>query len=290
MLTSGLTNAPITKLLLIYTIAASVLLSILDLKHLSSIHVSPHLRPYGQYWRILIWQVAGFANSTEALFAAMIVYHCRVVERAWGKRKMATFLLSTLPYTTILPPILLALLVRPLSLNTIGYLPSGPTASLFALLAQYHASIPHTVRYRISTSTSAPSSASDATSPAGKSLTVLLSDKSTTYLIGAQLALSQFPGMLLPAMLGWGVGLAWRMEILPGLSAGGAWRVPAWMVGERETRRIPRSNGRGGSSGEYEDLRRRLEGEAVAAAASGSASASGSGTAQRQRVRMADGD
>lgn len=89
MLTPGLTNAPITKLLLIYTIAASVVLSILDLKHLSSIHVSPHLHPYGQYWRLLIWQVAGFANSTEALFAAMIVYHCRVVERAWGKRKMA---------------------------------------------------------------------------------------------------------------------------------------------------------------------------------------------------------
>ncbi|KAI9038091.1 protein dscB [Aspergillus affinis] len=291
MLTPGLTNAPITKLLLIYTIAASVVLSILDLKHLSSIHVSPHLSPYGQYWRMLIWQVAGFANSTEALFAAMIVYHCRVVERAWGKSKTATFLLSTLPYTTLLPPILLALLVRPLSLNTIGYLPSGPTASLFALLAQYHASIPHTVRYRISTSTSTSDSASES-STAGKSLTLLLSDKSTTYLIAAQLALSQFPGMLLPAVLGWGVGMAWRMEFLPGLSAGSAWRVPAWMVGERESRRIPRRSGRGGG-GEYEDLRQRLEGEAAAAASgssSVSAAASGSGTAQRQRIRMADED
>lgn len=89
MLTSGLTNAPITKLLLIYTIASSIALSIFDIKYLVVIHISPHFWPYAQFWRALVWQVAGFANSTEALFAAMLVYHLRVVERAWGKRKMA---------------------------------------------------------------------------------------------------------------------------------------------------------------------------------------------------------
>lgn len=88
MFTSGLTNTPITKHLLIYIIASSVLLSILDSKHLASIHVSPHLWQYGQFWRAVIWQVAGFANSTEALFAAVLVYHLRVVERAWGRRKL----------------------------------------------------------------------------------------------------------------------------------------------------------------------------------------------------------
>lgn len=89
MLTSGLTNTPLTKALLIYTIASSIALSLFDIKHLASIHVSPHIWPYAQFWRALVWQVAGFANSTEALFAAMLVYHLRVVERAWGKRKMA---------------------------------------------------------------------------------------------------------------------------------------------------------------------------------------------------------
>lgn len=88
MQTSGLTNTPITKLLLIYALASSILLSILDAKHLASIHVSPHLWGYRQFWRCLLWQVAGFANSTEALFAAILVYHCRVVERAWGSRKL----------------------------------------------------------------------------------------------------------------------------------------------------------------------------------------------------------
>lgn len=89
MLTSGLTNAPLTKSLLIYTIASSVALSLFDIKHLVVIHVSPHFWPYAQFWRALIWQVVGFTNSTEALFAAMLVYHLRVVERAWGKRKIA---------------------------------------------------------------------------------------------------------------------------------------------------------------------------------------------------------
>jgi hypothetical protein len=89
MLTSGLTNTPLTKLLLIYTIASSVALSLFDIKHLVTIFVSPHFWPYAQFWRAAVWHLVGFANSTEALFASMLVYHLRVVERAWGRRKMA---------------------------------------------------------------------------------------------------------------------------------------------------------------------------------------------------------
>ncbi|KAJ5380199.1 uncharacterized protein N7496_002627 [Penicillium cataractarum] len=288
MLTSGLTNTPLTKSLLVYTIASSIALSILDIKHLASIHVSPHFWPYAQFWRALVWHVAGFTNSTEALFAAMLVYHLRVVERAWGKRKMATFVLTTLPYTTLLPPLLLALLVRPLSLNTLNYLPSGPTAMIFALLAQYYAMIPHTFRFRIGTTSSSSSSSATTTAandettatntaptpatakPTPPSLTLLLSDKTTTYLVAAQLALSQFPAMLLPSALGWIVGMAWRAELLPGLSpAAHGFRVPAWIVGERERRGVAGAgaSGSGGSAAErerFEDLRRRLEGEVAA--------------------------
>lgn len=290
MYTSGLTNTPITKNLLLYTIASSILLSIFDSKHLASIYVSPHLWQYGQFWRAGIWQVAGFANSTEALFAAVLVYHLRVIERGWGGRKLLvsldmsmgmagidedanvhdsqSFILSTLPYTTLLPPLFLALVIRPLSFNTINYLPSGPVATLFALLAQYYALIPHTYRYRIGTT-------STSTEPA-KGITLLLSNKSTTYLLALQLALSQFPYMLLPSATGWFVGLAWRAEVLPGVSVN--WRVPAWVVGERE--RVSR-----GEEGRFEDLRRRLEGEVVAAggAASGVSPNRNGDSEQRQR-------
>ncbi|KAJ5899036.1 hypothetical protein N7495_003780 [Penicillium taxi] len=299
MLTSGLSNTPLTKFFLVYTIASSVALSILDIKHLAVIHVDPHFWPYAQFWRAFIWQIAGFTNSTEALFAAMLIYHLRVVERAWGKRKMATFLLTTLPYTTLLPPLILALVARPLSLNKLNYLPSGSIATIFALLVQYHAIIPHVYRYRIGTTSTPISTSSTTTTQEDSSnpptettpkspptLSILLSDKSTTYLVAAQLALSQFPTMLLPSAAGWIVGVAWRAELLPGLSSSrDGFRVPAWIVGERE-RRSEAGNGNGvdGSAERerYEDLRRRLEGEA--ASASGVESGTG-----RRRNGGADG-
>ncbi|KAJ9292461.1 hypothetical protein DTO271G3_8763 [Paecilomyces variotii] len=295
MLSSGFANAPVSKSLLIYVVISSIALALFDSKHLAHIQVVPHLWGYGQLWRVFVWQVAGYANSTETLFAAMLVYHLRVIERVWGRRKVATFILTTLPYTTILTPLLLALVIRPLSLGTINYLPSGPTATIFALLAQFHAIIPHTFKYRISTSTTSPQSSSPssaspspaapatatASTPAKKSLTILFSDKSTTYLLAAQLALSQFPFSILPALVGWCVGVAWRVEILPFGSKG--WRVPAWMVGEKEVRRTHSSGHNGSSDAErYEDLRRRLEDESRAAAAAASTS-SGVDSGERGR-------
>jgi hypothetical protein len=89
MLSSGFTNAPVTKFLVIYIVASSIAVSIFDAKHLAHILVVPHLWQYGQFSRILLWQVAGYANSTEVLFAAMLAYHLRVVERMWGSRKLA---------------------------------------------------------------------------------------------------------------------------------------------------------------------------------------------------------
>ncbi|KAL4821842.1 hypothetical protein BDW67DRAFT_3867 [Aspergillus spinulosporus] len=287
MQTSGFTNTPLTKALLIYTIASSIALSIFDIKHLASIHISPHLFPYGQFWRCLVWQVAGFANSTEALFAALLVYHCRVVERGWGARKVATFIFSTLPYTTLLPP-LLTLAVKPLSFGKVNYLPSGPTATIFALLAQYHASIPSTYRYTISTSTSTPTPTSPSSQPQNAApkpspLTLSLTDKSTTYLIAAQLSLSQFPYMLLPSAIGWIVGVAWRAEVLPLAAGSGSsgWRIPGWVVGEEGVVFSARG---GRNEARFEGLRRRLESEAAAASAAASGRAGSSTNAESSGV------
>lgn len=99
MFTPGLTNTPITKLFLIYIVTSSIALSILDLKHLAGIHISPHFWGYGQFWRAAVWQAAGFANSTETLFACVLIYHLRVIERAWGGRKLVVC--SVLPSSRI---------------------------------------------------------------------------------------------------------------------------------------------------------------------------------------------
>ncbi|WEW60733.1 hypothetical protein PRK78_006220 [Emydomyces testavorans] len=296
MLTSGFTNAPVTKYALLFIVASSIAVSISDTKYLFYIQVVPHLWHYWQWWRVLIWQLC-YTNSTEVLQACMVLYNLRVVERLWGSRKLASFFLSTLPYTTLLPPFLLSLLLRPLSLNTINYLPAGPTPMLFALLAQYHATIPTTYKYHISTS----SSASPSPSP---TLTLRLSDKSTIYFLALQLSLSQFPHSFLPAALGWLIGYAWRAELLPGRFSSPHWRIPRWMYGGgsdthgtasdrlRRHRRRRQQQQRTSSADQeelqdseaeaeaerYEGLRRRLEGESRAAAAAVGSRAEGGGS------------
>ncbi|KAK0103194.1 hypothetical protein ONS95_014990 [Cadophora gregata] len=241
MLSTGFASAPVSRSLAYGIIATSLLASITDTKHYFYIQVDPHIWRYHQLWRILVYQLC-YTNSTECLFAAMTVYNMRVIERVWGSRKFASFLAISYLLTTLLPPLLLTLLIRPLSLHTINYLPAGPTPLIFTLLAQYHAIIPHVYKYRLAASPYNPT-----TSEPFVGLT--FSDKSYVYLPAVQLSLSQFPGSFLCATVGWVVGYSWRNEVLPGRLT--RWRVPAWVVGE-----VVRKRGE-----DFEGLRRRLEGE-----------------------------
>jgi hypothetical protein len=175
-------------------------------------------------------------------------------------RSTQSFIIATLPYTALAPPLLLAFFIRPLSFNNINYLPAGPTALIFAILAQFHSQIPHTYKYRISTSWSTPA---PGTPPDG----IVFSDKSYTYLLAAQLALSHVPGSLISAGVGWVVGYAWRNEILPGANR---WRVPGWVGREKK------------EGAQYEGLRRRLEGEAEATASGAEGSTARGDGAQRR--------
>jgi hypothetical protein len=136
---------------------------------------------------------------------------------------------------------LLAFVLRPLSFNRLNYLPAGLTSIIFAILAQYHAAIPHVYKYRLATSPSPPSNV--------PFVGLTFSDKSYTYLLAAQLSLSQFPGSLLAAIVGWATGYMWRNDVLPGAITG--WRIPGWLIGIETQKR-----GEG-----FESLRRRLEGE-----------------------------
>ena len=88
MLSSGFTNAPITRILVIGTVAAAFLASITDTKYYFWIQARPHLFDYWQFWRLLTWQLC-YTNSTEVLFAAMTFYQLRVIERLWGSKKFA---------------------------------------------------------------------------------------------------------------------------------------------------------------------------------------------------------
>lgn len=146
-----------------------------------------------------------------------------------------SFILSTYLYNALLPPILLATVIRPLSFGHINYLPAGPTPMLFSLLAQYHAAIPYIYKYRVSGTS------------ANQDYGFMLTSKATSYLLPIQLALAQLPGSIFAAGVGWVVGFAYRRELLPGAAR---WRVPTWLTGGSEQKE------------RYDHLRRRMEGEA----------------------------
>ncbi|CAI6318144.1 unnamed protein product [Periconia digitata] len=247
MITSGFTNAPVSRFLVFGTVIGALVASLTDTRYYIHIQVVPHFWRYGQFWRIFTWQ-ACFTNSTEVLFAVLSLYTLRVVERLWGSRKFASFVLATLPYTTILPPLILTFVLRPLTFGRINHLPAGPTPLIFALLANYYAAIPYTYRYKVAPYSSSSSSSSSSTPSTPTSLwarSLTFTSKSTTYLPPLQLALSQFPGSLLAAAVGWAVGTAYRRDMLPGATG---WRLPGWMVGEESKR-------------EFEGLRARLDAE-----------------------------
>lgn len=118
-----------------------------------------------------------------------------------------------------------------------NYLPPGPTPVIFAALAQYHASIPGVYKFKLLTSSAATDSDGDGPG-------VTLSDKFYVYFLSAQLALCQPPGSMLAAAVGWVIGYAWRMDLLPKSK----WRLPGWLFKDSQ-------------AGEFENLRRRLRDE-----------------------------
>ncbi|RPA74390.1 hypothetical protein BJ508DRAFT_243891 [Ascobolus immersus RN42] len=233
MLQPGFRSAPITKTLFITLGLTSLLVSLADLKPLFHIQAHPHILTHGQWWRCLVWQLGGYMNAGELLFGAMLVYCLRVQERVWGSGKYLSFILYNLLLTTVVPPLIMFLL-RPLTGQ--NYIPPGPTPLLFALLSQYHHSIPQVYKYRLgSDSTASPTGSASWE----ETFSLVLSDKLYIYILATQLALSQPWGSVFAAGVGWVCGRVWREEWVPGCG----WRVPRGFVG----------------GGEVEGLRRRLD-------------------------------
>jgi membrane associated rhomboid family serine protease len=257
----SLAGTPVSRLLLVGVVSTSIAASLLDLKHYSFILIDTHLWRYRQLWRLLTYQLC-YTNSTEVLFAAITLHNLRMVERMWGPRKYASFLVIAYMITSIVPPLILTTL-RPLAPGLFNYMPAGLTPVVFAVLAQFHAMVPHIYKYRIAT----PQTQSNTEPFVG----VTLSDKSYKYAIALHLALLQWPGSVIGAVVGWVVGYSWREGLLPPSVV--SWRLPEWLVGRVTQRR----------SAELEGLRRRLEsGDGDAAVATG-VDAQAENAAERRR-------
>ncbi|KAH6851223.1 hypothetical protein B0I37DRAFT_373530 [Chaetomium sp. MPI-CAGE-AT-0009] len=257
-------STPVTRVLVMGLIGASIGATLFDIKHYFYISVGTHILQYRQTWRALTWQLC-YTNSSEVLFGAMALYNLRTIEMQWGSRKYASFVLVSGLLTSIIPPIILTGILRPLSWGIFDFLPAGPTPLIFAVLAQYHAMVPHIYQYKIALSTGAPTNNDESSG-------VTFSDKSIKYFMALQLALFQWPGSLLGAGVGWLVGQAWRSELLPGALT--SWRVPGWVVGMRDQK----------GSDRFEGMRRRLESEGAATGAASGAQHQAGGDGNRRRT------
>lgn len=57
MITSGFTNAPVSRFLVFSTVIGALAASLTDTRYYLHIQVVPHLWNYGQLWRLVTWQV-----------------------------------------------------------------------------------------------------------------------------------------------------------------------------------------------------------------------------------------
>lgn len=130
-----------------------------------------------------------------------------------------SFLTFSYLTNSILAPLLLGLLLRPLSSNRLNYLPPGPTPILFSLLPLYIHLIPPSYTLRLGAVTPTPGSLSGLT----------VSDKWGLYVLYTQLAFSQFPGSLICAATGYITGLMWEFSLVP--SAIKHFRLPSALFG-----------------------------------------------------------
>ncbi|KAI5821376.1 hypothetical protein BZA77DRAFT_299387 [Pyronema omphalodes] len=230
---TGFISTPITRSLLYALLSTSLLSSLTSIKPNFHLQVVPHLFPQHQFFRVLSFQSI-YANSGELLFGLLLLYNLRQIERLFGSRKFLSLLLYTYAATSIITPTLL-LTGWMATKGRWNYLPPGPTPLLFAILAQYHAAVPGTYKFSLLL----PGGAGE----------IEGSDKIYSYLLAVQLAACQLPGSLVGAAVGWIVGYAWRLDLLP---------KTRWRVG----RGIVRLLGGDVEGKEYEALRRRLrEGE-----------------------------
>ncbi|KAG2226966.1 hypothetical protein INT45_006373 [Circinella minor] len=185
---SGFYNVPTTKFLILFVGTCSVLASILDLKPIFHLQLSPHVTIHHQFWRFITSHCA-FTNSGELFFGLLIIYAMRVIERQYGSAKYAAFVFITLGISTFLE---LGALVSGARLG-FRRIPGGPYALIFSMLYQYHRIIPATYRFRIFGAT--------------------LNDKMFLYAPALQILISQSFATIVPCICGLMAGALYRSDV-----------------------------------------------------------------------------
>ncbi|EMD40510.1 hypothetical protein CERSUDRAFT_111107 [Gelatoporia subvermispora B] len=187
--------ASVTKGLMLGIAITSITAGLFDVKYYLHLQLVPHLSKYHQYWRLFTWQTA-CSNSSDLFLCELLLYSVGVhVERAFGSIKFASFILVT-ALMSIISTFLSLLFIHafPRGGSIFNSIPCGPFAIMFSLMYQYSRVVPPAYHFKV--------------------FGVDLTDKIWTYAIAVQLAISQTPTTLLPALIGLLSGYLYRSDFL----------------------------------------------------------------------------
>ncbi|KAI7818113.1 hypothetical protein BC939DRAFT_464033 [Gamsiella multidivaricata] len=198
---SGFYNAPTTKGMLLVVGGLSLLSSIFQIKTSLHLQLVPHLTTHHQFWRLITSHFA-FSTSTEVLFAGLIIYHLRVIERLFGPAKYAAFLFVSAVVCTFLN---IAVLVTGAAFG-LHVLPGGPYGIIFAAIYQFYTLIPVMYEFKI--------------------FGVTFTDKVFMYAFGVQLMLSHMSGSIALSICGLLAGAIYRSDF----AGTRRWRFPKPVV------------------------------------------------------------
>nr|XP_019013389.1 uncharacterized protein I206_01455 [Kwoniella pini CBS 10737]OCF52170.1 hypothetical protein I206_01455 [Kwoniella pini CBS 10737] len=168
----------------------SISISLLDLKPYLHLQLIPHITKYHQFWRIIIHPFA-FTNSTELLIGEILLYNIGVsIERAFGSRKYASFILVSSLLSTFIASISIILGHR-IGLNSI---PAGPYGIIFSLIWQQYRMFPSLYHFKV--------------------LGIEFSSKAFNWVLALQLFLSNPPSSIFISLIGLITGYIYRTDTL----------------------------------------------------------------------------
>ncbi|GAA6064239.1 hypothetical protein JCM10212_006368 [Sporobolomyces blumeae] len=146
-MSSNLVGAPVSKGILVTLCCGSLLAAITTTQHYFNVPCfgHPHIFRDHQVWRFATrWCV--WSNSADLLVAVFVQwYSAAELERIWGSRKFASFLVVMAGVTTVVELVALVLFAR----SGLDTLPAGPFALTFAVVYQSYRTVPVTYTFEL---------------------------------------------------------------------------------------------------------------------------------------------
>jgi hypothetical protein len=190
--TPGFYNAPVTKVVIILTVAVNLIGALIGSRRGGSKTLgygpsSNELLLFKNWWRFITGPLV-FTSVGELFFGIICLYVFRLFERQWGSQKYAMFALTSIVSSFLIQ---LAAVVLLESFRNVW---SGPYAIIFACLSQYIFDVPSTTKFKV--------------------FGLNVTEKHVVYLLCLQLLLANFPNSLVAGISGLISGFFYRSQAL----------------------------------------------------------------------------